>query len=233
MNSVPSLLLVHGAWHGPWAWQPLIEQLADIDVHTVTLPSSGHDPAALGDLYEDAAVVKAAVAAINGPVTVVAHSYGGAPVTEALDAADNVRRIVYLAAFQLDVGDSLFSSAGGVAPPWWEVHEDATLKAGGYIRALRPLETFYGDVDPETAEEAVSRLGLQSSASTEQPVTRAAWHTIPSTYIVCEADNALPPFAQEIMAKRAERVRRMNSAHSPFLSQPAELAALIRAELSA
>ncbi|RKR88942.1 pimeloyl-ACP methyl ester carboxylesterase [Micromonospora pisi] len=233
MNRTPSVLLVHGAWHGPWVWQSLVEQLPDIDIHTVALPSSGNDPAALGDLYDDAAVVKAAVAAIDGPVVVVAHSYAGAPVTEALSAAENVLRIVYLAAFQLDVGDSLFSSAGGVAPPWWEVHEQAELKGKGHIKASQPREVFYGDVDPEIAEQAVAQLGLQGWASTQQPLTRAAWQTIPSTYIICEADNAIPPFVQELMAKRAERVLRMNSSHSPFLSQPAELAALIRAELSA
>ncbi|MFG1866821.1 alpha/beta hydrolase [Micromonospora arborensis] len=233
LNSFPSLLLVHGAWHGPSVWQSLVEQFPDIDIHTVALPSVGNDPTALGDLYDDAAVVKAAVAAIDGPVVVVAHSYGGAPVTEALADADNVRRIVYLAAFQPDIGDSLFSTAGGVAPPWWEVHERADLKGKGHIVPSQPREVFYGDVDPEIAEQAVARLGLQSWASTQQPLTAAAWRTIPSTYIICEADNALPPFAQELMAKRAERVLRMNSSHSPFLSQPAELAALIRAELSA
>ncbi|MEO3816347.1 alpha/beta fold hydrolase [Plantactinospora sp. B24E8] len=60
-----------------------------------------------------------------------------------------------------------------------------------------------------------------------------AWSTYAKPFVVCEADNALPPFAQEIMAKRAERVLRMNSSHSPFLSRPAELAALVRAELAA
>ncbi|MEV4496371.1 alpha/beta hydrolase [Micromonospora arborensis] len=233
MSSFPSLLLVHGAWHGPWVWQSLVERFPDIDIHTVALPSVGNDPTALGDLYDDAAVVKAAVAAIDGPVVVVAHSYGGAPVTEALAAADNVRRIVYLAAFQPDVGDSLFSTAGGVAPPWWEVHEQSDLKGKGHIVPAQPREVFYGDVEPEIAEQAIAQLGLQSWASTQQPLTEAAWRTIPSTYIICEADNALPPFAQELMSKRAERVLRMNSSHSPFLSQPAELAALIRAELSA
>ncbi|MEU8006493.1 alpha/beta hydrolase [Catellatospora sp. NPDC049111] len=83
MGTTPSLLLVHGAWHGPWAWQQLIDQLSDLDVHTVALPTSGDDPATLGDLYDDAAAVNAAVAAISGPVVVVAHSYGGAPVTQA------------------------------------------------------------------------------------------------------------------------------------------------------
>jgi pimeloyl-ACP methyl ester carboxylesterase len=132
MGTTPSLLLVHGAWHGPWAWRQLIDQLPDIDVHTVALPTSGDDPAMLGDLYDDAAVVSAAVAAVSGPVVVVAHSYGGAPVTQALADADNVRRIVYLAAFQPDVGDSLFSSAGNAAAPWWEVHEQEDLRGKGH-----------------------------------------------------------------------------------------------------
>jgi alpha-beta hydrolase superfamily lysophospholipase len=75
----PSLLLVHGAWHRPEHLQLLVDELSGIDVHTVSLPSSGKDPAALGDMYADAEVVAAAAAAIDGPVVVVAHSYGGSP----------------------------------------------------------------------------------------------------------------------------------------------------------
>ncbi|MCW2507931.1 MAG: hypothetical protein JWP68_1079, partial [Modestobacter sp.] len=107
-----TLLLVHGAWHTSWAWQPLIAELSDIDVVTVDLPSSGTDPQALGDLTADADVVRAALAGIEGPVVVVGHSYGGLPITEAATAEDGVAHLVYLCAFQLDVGDSLVSSLG-------------------------------------------------------------------------------------------------------------------------
>jgi pimeloyl-ACP methyl ester carboxylesterase len=65
-----------------------------------------------------------------------------------------------------------------------------------------------------------------------QPLTETAWKTIPSTYIVCEADNAVPVAAQELMAKRANDVYRLNTSHSPFLSQPAALARFIRRSLA-
>ncbi|WP_329218769.1 alpha/beta hydrolase [Streptomyces sp. NBC_01485] len=237
MSAPPALLLVHGAWHGPWCWRQLIDELPDVDVRTVALPSSGSSsggdpgapggPGVLGDLRDDAAAVAEAVAAIDGPVVVVAHSYGGVPVTEALGSVGDVRRLVYLCAFQLEVGDSLLSSVGGAPPPWWEVHERE-----GYTVPLEPERVFYGDVDPELARQAVARIGPQSLASFSQPLTRAAWHTLPSTYVICEADGATPPFVQEAMSARAQEVRRLDASHSPFLSRPAGLAALLREELA-
>ena len=94
----------------PTTFVALVDELADIDVHTVTLTSSGDDPAALRDMYADAEVIAQAAAAIDGPVVVVAHSYGGIPTTQALPYARNVRRIIYLAAFQLHAGESLHIS---------------------------------------------------------------------------------------------------------------------------
>ncbi|MFJ5260469.1 alpha/beta hydrolase [Streptomyces sp. NPDC088387] len=230
MSALPVLLLVHGAWHGPWCWEQLIDELPDVDVRTVALPSSGTggggDAGALGDLRDDAAVVAHAVAEIDGPVVVVAHSYGGVPVTEALGSAANVRRVVYLCAFQLDAGESVLSAVGGTPPPWWDVRED-----DGTVAALDPEQVFYGDVEPGLRARAVAQVGLQSLAAFSQPLTQAAWHTLPSTYVICEADGAIPPFAQEAMSGRARDVRRLDASHSPFLSRPAELAALLREEL--
>lgn len=91
---------------------------------------------------------------------------------------------------------------------------------------------FYNDVDTTTAESAVCQLGYQSYASMRQELTAIAWKTIPSTYVVCESDNAIPVAAQELMAERADAVVRMNTSHSPFLSQPAALAQLIRRSLA-
>jgi len=216
-----TLLLVHGAWHGSWCWSALLPELEGIDVRTVELPSSGSDADTVAGLDEDVAVVRAALDDIDGPVVVAAHSYGGIPVSEAVSAADDVRDLVYVCAFMLDAGESLLAAIGGEAPPWWE--EDA-----GAIAVRTPVEIFYADVDPAVAADSTSRLALQSRASFEQPLRRAAWHDAPSTYVVCTQDAAIPPPAQEAMSQRAGRVERMDTSHSPFLAEPAGLAAILR-----
>jgi alpha-beta hydrolase superfamily lysophospholipase len=72
----------------------VIERLSGVDVRTIALPSSGHEPSKLGDLYNDAEIVRSVVADVEGPVVICAHSYGGAPVTEALVGMGKVRHLV-------------------------------------------------------------------------------------------------------------------------------------------
>ena len=216
-----TLVLVHGAWHDSGSWQPLIDELAGVEVVTVALTSSGDDPATLGGLPEDAAEVTRVLAGIEGPSVVVAHSYGGIPVTEAVTADSGVAHLVYLCAFQLDAGESLLGVVGGQAPPWWEMHET-------HVVPLTPEEVFYNGVSPELTASSVAALQLQSRAAFESPLTRAAWRELPSTYIVCDDDQAIPREAQEALAQRAGTVHHLQSGHSPMLSQPAEVAALLR-----
>jgi pimeloyl-ACP methyl ester carboxylesterase len=177
-------------------------------------------------MYDDAAAVRAVIDAIGGPVVVVSHSYGGVPSTQAAAGPDAVMGLIYVAAFQLDVGETLLSSVGGVIPDWWDVHEEE-----GYLDVLHPEDVFWGDLTPQATRKAVAQAGHLGLETVRQPLTRAAWRSVPSTYVITEKDNAFPVLAQEAMAKRAQRVRRINSCHSPFLSQPENMAALIRQEL--
>jgi pimeloyl-ACP methyl ester carboxylesterase len=101
------------------------------------------------------------------------------------------------------------------------------------VVANTPEAAFYNGVAPEQTARAVGLLGLQSRASFEQPLGRAAWRELPSTYVICEDDQAIPLFAQEAMAQRASTVLRLPAGHSPFLAHPAELAALLRPILEA
>jgi pimeloyl-ACP methyl ester carboxylesterase len=229
--TLPSVLVVPGAWHKPDHFRFLVDELTKIDVHTsaLTLTSSGDDPAALRDMYADADVIARAAAAIDGPVVVVAHSYGGVPTTQAFPQAGNVSRIIYLAAFQLPAGESLVGSEGGALMPWSRRLRQEGI--GDYVEVVTPMTAFYNDVEAETARCAVDELGFQSYSSMTQQLTVTAWRTIPSTYVICEADNAIPVAAQEVMAARANEVMRMPTSHSPFLSQPAALARLIRTSL--
>lgn len=211
---LPDILLVHGAWHGSWCWELVTAELRRLGrtAHAVDLPSSG-SPAGL---HEDAEVVRHAIASIDRPVAVVGHSYGGFPVTEATAGSAFVTRVVYLAAWMPEAGTSISEVAGMpefeaefVPPP-----PDAVAR-------------FYDDVDPVLAERAAGMLRPQSARSATDRLRGAGWLTIPSTYLVCDNDKTIPPASQEEMAARASSVHHLPSAHSPFLSVPADLAALL------
>lgn len=216
------VMLVHGAWHGGWAWDPLLPHLlgAGLDVKVVDLPSAGSG----GDLAADAAVVRDALRADPWPTVVVGHSYGGIVVSEAAAGEPNVMSVVYLAAFMLDTGESLLGALGGAAPGWIEVDAEA-----GVSRVPDPVPVFYADLPDVVAQGYASRLSDQSLASFAAPQTAAAWQEVPSVYVACTQDQAIPYAAQRAMSARARAVYTLESSHSPFASHPAEVAGIIAA----
>jgi len=227
MEPGPVVILVHGAWHGSWAWDPIVERLTADGIRTVApdLPSKGLDAPSLGDLRDDAETVRAAVAAADAPALVVAHSYGGLPVAE---GAGGAAHLIYLAAFMLEPGQSLLGLRGGVEPEWWITSAD-----GRTLLPDDPEHVFYADCEPAVAARAAAALVPHRKDVFSQELRSAAWQTVPSTYVVCERDNAIPPALQELMAARAGTVSRIDSSHSPFLSRPDELTAIIQETLTA
>ncbi|MEU9110979.1 alpha/beta fold hydrolase [Streptomyces sp. NPDC048483] len=221
----PTLLLVHGAWHGAWCWAKLETELAAEGwvSRTVDLPSALRaDPSAgpLPGVLDDADVIREAIAAIAGPVAVVAHSYGGIPVTQATAGAANVTHLVYLAAYQLDTQENLLSFRGEFEP-------ELVVKEGLVHPTADAAADLYGDVSEEETAAAVARLVPHSARCARDRVTQAGWHSLPSSYIVCDQDRMVPPAQQEKMAARANSSHHLASGHSPFLSVPGELAALL------
>jgi len=186
------------------------------------LPSSGPDRDALTDLYEDAATVRRALEEIGRDTLVVAHSYGGMAVTEGAAGAGRVSHLLYLTSFMLDEGESLFAAVGGVEPDWWNVSED-----GRTVIPDRPGEIFYNDCSPEDVAAASAQLNPQLVDSFKQPLRAVAWRNAPSTYVICDQDNAIPVFAQEHMSQHAGDVRRISASHSPFLSRPDEVVEIV------
>jgi Alpha/beta hydrolase family len=217
-----NLLLVHGAWHGPWCWEELTPALEGHgwNVHVVDLPSASSDSADNAGMYDDARTIRDHLDQIDGEAVIVAHSYGGIPVTQAAAGASNVAQIVYLAAFQLDVGDALVGAVDDPLP----IGDSGTMQP-----PPDPIAMLYGDVAPDVADRAVALLVPQTVRSFNEQLTEAAWRTVPSVYLVCERDGALPVALQESMATRATTVHRLPSEHSPFLSMPDELARLLSA----
>ncbi|GAB2569146.1 alpha/beta hydrolase [Kribbella endophytica] len=207
----PAVLLVHGAWHGAWCWEELRPELRVLGVDTlaVDLPSTGD---AEQGLYADARALRATVDALARPVVVLAHSYGGFPVTEGLAGASNVVRLIYAAAPLAAEGER---AAG------------AALVEGRLVMPPADSATMYGDLAPDEVVRAVSRLRPHSARAFTDVLTHAAWRDIPSTLVLGDSD---PWMSEELVSRsiaRASEVRRVPGGTSLFYSAPAELAAVV------
>jgi pimeloyl-ACP methyl ester carboxylesterase len=219
-----SYLLVHGAWCGGWIWDDLVTQL-EKSGHDVTvveqLPSAGIDPASLGDLTADAAHLRQVLDEVDEPVVLVGHSYGGTVITEMADHP-KVRHSVYLAAFWPQRGQSQFDILGaGPLPAWIFPSDDGSMALTEDHEVM--CEVLCADMDQERAAVFVSRLVLESVSSHATPST-APDRGHPTTYVICEHDNALPVSLQEAMSANADHVVRLPAGHMAQLSHPEELA---------
>jgi pimeloyl-ACP methyl ester carboxylesterase len=214
----PVLLLVHGAWLGAWSWEKVQPELTSRgwEVQTVDLPSVADLGGPRFGLHDDAAVVRERIKEIGRPVVVVAHSYGGVVATQAAAGLTNVQHIVYVCGFVLDIGESLIQLSGRV--PWWNVDGDT-------MTTHDTRELLFTAVPQEDSDRAIARLRPFTYAAVSETLTAAAWRSVPTTYILCENDMALP--SQDAFASRATRVRRLPTGHMPLLSTPLELADLI------
>ncbi len=112
MNTLPNIVLVHGAWADGSSWSAVIERL-QADGYNVTAPQFP-----LTALADNVARLRQVLALQNGPTIVAGHSYGGQIITALGTDAPNVVGLVYIAAFGLDAGESIGAllSQGPVTP---------------------------------------------------------------------------------------------------------------------
>lgn len=222
----PRIILVHGAWVGAWEFAPLVEVLHERgwEVDALELPSTG----STGGMTQDAAAITAAIERAGGPVVLVAHSYGGVPVTEAGDHPA-VERVVYVAAFALEAGESVIGSMGGGLPEVWGIADGQVTM--GRSREER-VDMIHADMPPGVPREASEQLAdlfrPQSLASFRDQVSRVAWAVKPATYILTENDGVVPPAFQESLAVRSgAEIIRVPHGHAPFQEDPAGFADLL------
>jgi pimeloyl-ACP methyl ester carboxylesterase len=240
-GSQPSVVLVHGAWHGAWCWQRVEAALQSrgIAALAVDLPGRGASAEPLGDLPADVAFLSAVLGSLAGPVIVVGHSYGGAVITGA-GRHPAVSHLVYLSALALDEGESCASAASAEASSAGISHAGRPDLGSGFVPGPDGSITvdrdvaracFYQDCDDQTAEWALDRLGPQLLAGLQQSPREVAWRFTPSSYLVCASDMAVHPDVQRILARRCGSSRELPAGHSSFLSRP-DLVAGAVAEIS-
>src|ERR1700726_1288187 len=198
------VVLVHGAFADASGFGGVIRELS----------SAGHDvvapPNPLRSVAFDASALSAVVKAIEGPVLLVGHSYGGAVITQAGADLDNVVGLVYVAAFGIDAGESCASVQGPYPPSMlastsYPTPYDAAGAPSGpdlYIRKDQFRETFWADGPVDVAEVMFATQRPLSLAALTENATAAGWKSKPSWYLVSERDNAIPPDAERFMAER-------------------------------
>jgi pimeloyl-ACP methyl ester carboxylesterase len=227
------IVLVHGAWHTELCWEPLRAALTKLghQSQSLTLPSSAQQgvesDSSLPGIAEDVAAVTRLLDKINRPVLLVGHSYGGVVVSGA-GSHPNVRHLLYLAAFCLEPGETAFDLAAGNPPP---LTAQAVAIADDII-SIKPelaAATFYGDLPIKEAQRWAQQLVPSTLSIFTTPTTSTpAWKNTPTTYAVCTDDRAISPDRQQFMARRATSdVIELPTSHSPFLSQPQQVAAII------
>lgn len=231
-----TFLLIHGAWHGGWCWEKVARILRDAghDVLTPDLAGLGADHAnrssGLAEQSMDALVELAEAA--SEPIVIVAHSLGGMFAAELSERCScKISRAVYLAAFLPKDGQSCSSFAAldcGSVP--YGLDSDPVLGVVRFRDEWLKL-TFFSDCSDEDLQWARERLTPQPFDHFDFRVslTGNRFGRVPRTYIECLRDHAITPgFQRELVRKTpCERVHLLDSAHSPFLSRPEDLAALL------
>jgi len=226
------VVFVHGACvqDGSWWWQragTLLEEHG-VSSQAPALPSCGETGTPAGPdgpgLAEDVAAVRRVLTASDEPTVLVAHSYGGIVTADAATGLDTVRHLLLISSYLPEPGESLASFGAEEPAPFLDIDP-----VGGTftVRTDTAADTFLHDCDADVQRQAVDRLALQGLHVLTQPVRSAAWHDVPSTYLLCTQDRGTPAGRQRDFARRAGTVVEMRTGHHPFLSQPAAVRDLV------
>jgi pimeloyl-ACP methyl ester carboxylesterase len=220
-----NIVLVHGAWADGSGWGGVYRHLRNegFPVSVVQNPTIS--------LADDVQATRRVMAAQDGPVTLVGHSYGGTVITEAGNDP-KVVGLVYIAGWVLDKGESISSLLDNLlkdAPPGTPLPPILPPQDGFVLldKAKFPA-SFAGDVDRERAEFMADSQVPWGVAALTGTIGEPAWRSKPSWYLLTTEDRMIPPPAQRFMSQRAgATVLEGAGSHAIFISQPAVVANLI------
>lgn len=220
-SEAKTVVLVHGGFVDGSGWEGVYKILRK-DGYTVAMVQN---PTI--SLADDVAATKRIIAAQNGSVILVGHSYGGVVITEAGNDP-KVAGLVYITAFAPDKGESV-SSLIRDPPPDAPVPPILPPQDGYlFLDKSKFAASFAADVEPEKAAfmaDSQVPWGVEALSGT---ISEPAWKTKPSWYLVATDDRMIPPPAQRFMSERAgSTVLEAAGSHAIYVSQPNAVAAII------
>ncbi|MEU0834494.1 alpha/beta hydrolase [Streptomyces sp. NPDC005969] len=219
----PTVVLVHGAFADASSWSGTIRRLQRAG-YPVLAPANP-----LRGLTADTAYLRSVLAAVDGPVVLVGHSYGGAVISGAAVGDSHVKALVYIAAFTPDKGESAAelaakfpgSTLGDTVNP-----RSYPLPGGGtgtelVIERAKFHRQFAADVPTADAAVMAATQRPVATAALEEKAGEAAWKTIPSWALIATADKNIPPAAERWMARRAgSNITEVDASHAVAVSRP-------------
>jgi pimeloyl-ACP methyl ester carboxylesterase len=219
----PSIVLVHGAFADASGWQDLIPLLQRRGFSVVAVQNQ------LTSVDADVVTTRRVIDAQPGDVVVVGHSYGGVSISGAASGHPKVKALVYVAAYAPDAGESVGSLNAMFAPT--PLAQAIVPDGAGYayIDATKYHEVFAQDVAPaKTRVMAVTQKPANFATLALPLGVTAAWHSIPSWYIVAQHDRTINPDLERFLAKRmGATTTELSTSHVPFISQPERVAKVI------
>jgi pimeloyl-ACP methyl ester carboxylesterase len=222
VNTLPNIVLVHGAWADGSSWSAVIERL-QADGYNVTAPQFP-----LTTLADNVARLREALDLQNGPTIVAGHSYGGQIMTALGTNAPNVVGLVYIAAFGLDEGESIGAllSQGPVTPAL--AHLSIDKQGFAWLSEDDFVNHFAADVDPVKAKVMYAVQQALAASALGDVMGLPAWKSLPTWYLVAADDQAIPPDAERQFARRMGATTvEVPSSHVAMVSHPEDVVKLI------
>lgn len=218
-----NIILVHGAWADGSSWEKVIPRLQQRGFNVTAVQLS------LASFEDDVAITERAIALEDGPVLLVAHSYGGAVISEAGNDP-KVAGLVFVAAFAPDTGESSFSLLQEV--PATPIMNELRPDNAGFLKltANGIAEDFAQQLTPKEQGTLFAAQGPASATGAlgAPVIGPAAWRTKPDWYIVAADDRAISPDLERTMAQRMGAVTiTLPSCHVVMLAEPEEVTRFI------
>ena len=228
MPTPSNIVLVHGAWADGSSWAGVIERLQARGYH-VTAPQFPET-----SLADDVARLRHVLNLQDGPTIVAGHSYGGQIMTALGTDAPNVVGLVYIAAFGLDQGESIGALAAQGPPTAALAHLVIDKHAFAWLPEDDFVNHFAADVDATKAKVMFAVQQPLAASALEDVMGVPAWKSLPTWFLVAENDEAIPPDAERLFAKRMGATTvEIPSSHVAMVSHPDEVAGLIQEAMKA
>ena len=222
-HRVRNVVLVHGAWADGAGWRG-VHDILTREGYTVSIVQEPET-----SFTADVAATRRIIALQDGPCILVAHSYGGAVITEA-GTEPSVAGLVYVAAHMPDSGEN--EADDGKRFPSDLSKSIAIKKTADGFTYLDPAqfhEFFAADLPAQQAAFMAKSQVLNFADNFKGVITTAAWRSKPSWMIVATKDRTINPDLERWYAARAKShtVEISGASHSVYISRPKEVAAVI------